>query len=182
MVPSNKEEVIKQAYDKARIYTPQYRSCSSGTALAIMEAFNIADDSVFKAASGLHGGIGGMGDVCGSLLGASLILGLVCGSGPEESVNPKEEEPDKPGVKDIPTQLVGQLFKWFRKEFGSVKCRIVRSRFERELNQDIHIRSLTVEAKQAALFARCDELTAKTAARAVEILWDIIKTRKKKLK
>jgi C_GCAxxG_C_C family probable redox protein len=172
MVPSDKEEVIKQAYDKARIYTPKYHSCSIGTALALMETFDIVDNSVFRAASGLHGGIGGMGDVCGSLLGGGLMLGLVCGSGPEE--------PDKPGAKDVPTQLVGQLYKWFRKEFGSVKCRIVRARLERELNQDIRIRGLTVEAKQAALFAKCDELTAKTAARAAEILWEIIETEKKR--
>jgi C_GCAxxG_C_C family probable redox protein len=181
MVPSNKEEAVKRAYDKAHIYTPQYRSCSNGTALALMETLNITDSSVFKAASGLHGGIGGMGDVCGSLLGASLILGLMCGSGPEESCKLKAEETDKPGAMDVPTQLVGQLYKWFRKEFGSVKCRIVRARFERGLNQDINAKGLTPEEKQAALFARCDELTAKTAARATEILWDIIETEKKKL-
>jgi len=181
MVPPNKEEAVKQAYDKARIYTPQYRSCSNGTAFAIMETFNIMDNNVFKAASGLHGGIGGMGDVCGSLLGASLLLGLVCGSGPKEPVKPKAEETDKPGAMDVPTQLVGQLYKWLRKEFGSVKCRIIRARFERELNQDIHSKGLTDEEKQTALFARCDELTAKTAARTVEILWDIIKTEKEKL-
>jgi C_GCAxxG_C_C family probable redox protein len=181
MVPSDKENKIKRAYDKARIYTPQYRSCSNGTALALMEAFNIADNSVFKAASGLHGGIGGMGDVCGSLLGAGLILGLVCGAGPKERAKLKAEKPDKPGAKDVPTELVGQLYKWFRKEFGSVKCRTVRARFEKELNQDLRTKDLTVEAKQAALFARCDELAARTAARAAEILWDIINMEKKKL-
>ena len=156
MVPLIKEEAIKQAYEKARTYTPQYRSCSNGTALALMETFNITDSNVFKAASGLHGGIGGMGDVCGSLLGASLILGLVCGAAPKDPTKPKAEEPNKPGAKDVPTQLVAQLYKWFRKEFGSVKCRIVRARVERELNQDIRIRGLTDEEKQAALFARCD--------------------------
>jgi C_GCAxxG_C_C family probable redox protein len=182
MVHSNKEKVIKKAYDKARSYTPQYRSCSNGTALALMETFNLADNSVFKAASGLHGGIGGMGDVCGSLLGASLILGLVCGVGPKERAKLKANKPDKPGAKDVPTELVGQLYKWFRKEFGSVKCRIVRAKFERALNQDIRIRDMTDEAKQAALFGKCDELAAKTTARTAEILWGIIKTEEKKLK
>ncbi|MGD0919242.1 MAG: C-GCAxxG-C-C family protein [Thermodesulfobacteriota bacterium] len=182
MLPSNKEEVIKRAYNKARIYTPKYHSCSNGTALALMETFNITDSSVFKAASGLHGGIGGMGDVCGSLLGASLILGLVCGAAPKEPTKRETEEPEKPGAKDVLTQLVAQLYKWFRKEFGSVKCRIVRSRFERELNQDIHNRGLTDDEKQTVLFARCDELTAKTAARAAEILWEIIETEKKRAK
>jgi C_GCAxxG_C_C family probable redox protein len=181
MIPSNKEEVIKRAYDKARIYTPKYHSCSNGTALALMKTFNIMDNNVFKAASGLHGGIGGMGDVCGSLLGASLILGLVCGAASKEPTKPKAEGPNKPGAKDVPTQLVGQLYKWFKKEFGSVKCRFVRARFERELNQDIHIKGLTDEEKQVALFARCDELTAKTAAITAEILWNIIKTEKEKL-
>ena len=80
MATASKEEVIRKAYDNALVYTPQCRSCSRGTVLALMDAFDIKDQSVFKAATGLHGGIGGVGDVCGSLLGASLVLGLVCGS------------------------------------------------------------------------------------------------------
>jgi hypothetical protein len=104
----------------------------------------------------------------------------VCGAGPKEPAKLKKEEPEKPEAKDIPTQLVAQLYKWFRKEFGSVKCRIIRARFERELNQDIHSRGLTDDEKQTALFAKCDELAAKTAARTAEILWDIINIEKKK--
>ena len=122
------------------------------------------DDNVFKAASGLHGGIGGMRDVCGSLLGASMMLGLKHGGGPEETDN-LEKNNDS-------TQLVSQLYKWFKKEFGSVKCRIICARFEREINNETDAPGQAESDKQARLHAKCDELAAKTAARTAEMLWD----------
>ena len=135
MATASKEEVIRKAYDNALVYTPQCRSCSRGTVLALMDAFDIKDQSVFKAATGLHGGIGGVGDVCGSLLGASLVLGLVCGSPLEEILNAGPQMAGMLMEEDVPTQLVSQLYRWLRKEFRSVRCRIIRARFEKEMNR-----------------------------------------------
>ena len=77
--------------------------------------------------------------------------------------------------EDVPTQLVSQLYRWLRKEFRSVRCRIIRARFEKEMNEDQSTRGLPEPEKVARLFARCDELTAKTAARTAEILWNATK-------
>jgi C_GCAxxG_C_C family probable redox protein len=177
MASASKEEAARRAYDKALLYTPQCRSCSRGTVLALMDTFDMRDESVFKAATGLHGGIGGMGDVCGSLLGASLILGLACGSALEDVGKANPEESGTPGAPDVPTQLVGQLYKWSRKEFGSVKCRIVRARFEKEMNEDLSARDLPEPERLARLFARCDDLTGRTAARTAEMLWEAMERR-----
>ena len=122
------------------------------------------DDSVFKAASGLHGGIGGMKDVCGALLGASLMLGLMYGRSPEEAADPEK--------KDDAKQMVSQLYKWFKKEFGSVKCRIIRTKFEREVNNDTDIRGLAEKERLAKQHAKCADLAGRTAARTAEMLWD----------
>ena len=128
------------------------------------------DDSVFKAASGLHGGIGGMGDVCGSLLGSSLMLGLICGCSLEEIGKPEE--------KDDATQLVSQLYKWFKKEFSSVKCRIIRAKFQREIDKETNVQQLTKQDKMDRQHAKCDELNGKTAAWTAATLWDVLERRK----
>ena len=132
--------------------------------LALQDVFDKRDDNVFKAASGLHGGIGGTHDVCGSLLGASMMLGLMCGGGPEETDN-LEKNNDS-------TRLVSQLYKWFKKEFGSVKCRIICARFEREINNETDAPGQGEPSMEAKLHAKCDVLAAKTSARTAEMLWD----------
>ena len=144
----------------------------------MQDTFNIRDESVFKAASGLHGGIGGKGDVCGALTGASLMLGLMFGSGVEESGKPRQ--PPTPGEWDVPTRMVGELYKWFKKEFGSVKCHVIRARHEKEVNAEPDASGLTEMEKMGRSFAKCNDLCGRTAARATEIILDRIQPRKKR--
>ena len=138
----------------------------------MQESFGIRDESVFKAASGLHGGIGGKGDVCGSLMGASLMLGMMCGSSIEESGKPKEHF--NPAEIDLPTRLVGELYEWFDKEFGTVKCRKILSQHKKEVAADPNAKGLTKEERMGRIHAKCGELCGKTAARTAEILWDAL--------
>ena len=123
------------------------------------------DENVFKAATGLHGGIGGTNDVCGSLLGAAMMIGAVLGRGTADSKSPTEKEA---------TQEVKDLYKWFKKEFGSVKCRTIAGRYRKEVNEDSASRGLSDQEKQGKVFARCDDLCGRTAAHVAEMLWDIV--------
>ena len=113
-----------------------------------------------------------MRDVCGSLLGASMMLGLMYGCGTGETDNPKK--------KEVSTQMTSQLYKWFKKEFGSVKCNTVNTKCQKEVNDDINTRGLAEPEKQARVFAKCDNLCGKTAARTAEMLWDAIEAESKK--
>ena len=141
------------------------------------------DDNVFKAATGLHGGIGGRGDVCGSLLGASMMLGVMRGLSPEEAEKHKLPEPK--GKSGLPIEkgsslyLVGELYKWYKNEFGSVKCRLVRGKYEREVVAEAGDRKLTKKERIDRVHTRCDKLTGKTAARAAEMIWDTLEEAKK---
>jgi C_GCAxxG_C_C family probable redox protein len=143
-----------------------------GTNLALQEAFGVQEESVFKAASGLHGGFGAKGDICGSLTGASLMLGLMLGPGVRESAKPKE--PHQPGELDLPTRLVGELYTWFKKEFGSVKCRRLRRKHEQEVDAAPDAGSLTEAERLERLYARCGELGSKNAAKTAGMLWDAL--------
>jgi len=132
----------------------------------------MGDDGVFKAASGLGGGIGQMNDVCGSLLGASLMLSMKYGRSRE-----KIDDYEIAKSSYIP---VAKLYKWFEKEFGSPTCRGVRTRMAGGVFYDTKIPWQADMAKEAGLPAMCAELVAKTAAHTAEMLWDDIESEKKK--
>jgi C_GCAxxG_C_C family probable redox protein len=121
------------------------------------------DDSVFKASSGLVGGIGLMDDTCGALLGACLMLGLKYGRGREEIENLKKLASS--------SEPVAKLYKWFEKEFGSVKCREIRTKMH-GVFYDLRVPWQYDLAMADGHLEKCSDLTAKTAAKVVEMLWE----------
>lgn len=138
----------------------------------MQDVFDMRDDKLFKAVSGLAGGVGLMEDSCGSLLGASMMLGLIYGREREEIDNY-----DKLISSSVP---VGRLYKWFEKEFGSAICHNVRTRFGGGAYYDFEIDWQREIAEEEHIFEKCSELCGKTAARAAEMIWDAIEAEKKK--
>lgn len=70
------------------------------------------DELTFMAATGLGGGVGRMGDICGALSGGVMSLGLKYGRAKEEDQN------SGPKVYALTEKLYGL----FEKEFGSATC------------------------------------------------------------
>jgi C_GCAxxG_C_C family probable redox protein len=130
----------------------------------------IRDESMFKAASGLHGGIGGKEDVCGALLGASMMLGFMVGKSPAE-MN-QSGTAHQPGEPNDATKLVGELYDWFKNEFGSVKCQAIKERYQGEVNAEPDSAGLTDMEKMMRAFKKCDQLAGETAAKAAEMICD----------
>lgn len=118
----------------------------------------------------MAGGIGRMHDACGALLGASLMLGLKHGRGREEIDN----------LDKLTNSLtpVGKLYKWFEKEFGSATCRDIRASFAGGVYYETEIPWQAELAREAGVTDQCCELTAKTAAKTAEMLWDAIEAEK----
>ena len=119
---------------------------------------------MLKAASGLTGGIGGMHDACGSLLGASLMFGVLFGRGHDDLA-----DRDKLGES---VTAVGKLYKWYEKEFGSATCQDIRTAFGGGVYYDTRVPWQAEMAKQAGINEKCNELAQKTAAKAAEMIWD----------
>ena len=113
-----------------------------------------------------------MNDVCGSLLGASLMLSMKYGR--------SREEIDDYEIAKSSYIPVARLYKWFEKEFGSPTCRGVRTRMAGGVFYDTKILWQKEMADEAGLPAMCAELVAKTAAHTAEMLWDDIVAEKKK--
>jgi hypothetical protein len=139
--------------------------------LALQDALDMRDDNLVKAAGGLHGGIAVMHDTCGSLISASLILSLKYGRGREETGNPENQ--------DDSYQVIGKLYKWFEKEFGSVTCREICTRFAGGVFYDQKVPWQVELAREAGMFEKCDDLTGKVAAKTIELLWDAIEAEKR---
>ena len=166
MTPKSKEEAARTAGEKAREYMTKYGSCSQSTLLALQDTFDMRDDSVFKAAGALTGGIGGMQDACGSLLGASLMFGAAFGRGISDYGNK-----DKVGES---MTAAAQLYKWYEKEFGSPTCQDIRTKFGGGVSYDMRVPWQADLAKEAGIHEKCVELAGKTAGKAAEMLWDAL--------
>ena len=140
--------------------------------LAVQDALDMRDDKVFKSASGLSGGVGLMGNVCGAILGAGMMLGTYYGR--------ERDELDNFEKLTNSNQMVGKLYKWFEKEFGSTTCRELRIGFSGGIHYELEIPWQFELAEKDGQFEKCADLIGRTAARTSEIMWDAIEAEKRK--
>ena len=129
------------------------------------------NDEIFKAASGFGGGMGMQGDTCGALVGAGMMLSLKYGRERDDIKNM-----DALRESGVP---VAELYKWFQTEFGSVKCRDIRTKFGGGTFYDLTVPGQFELAEKAGIFKKCSDLVGKAAAKAAEMIWETIENEKK---
>jgi C_GCAxxG_C_C family probable redox protein len=88
-------------------------NCSQAVLTAFAERFALDEGFAMRIASGLGGGVGRMGDVCGTLTGAALVLGLELG--------PKTRE--ESDAKEMTYVATRQLLDRFIERHGSSRCK-----------------------------------------------------------
>jgi C_GCAxxG_C_C family probable redox protein len=137
----------------------------------LQETFGVKNDGIFKAASGFGGGFGMQSDTCGAIVGASMMLSLYCGRERTDI-----ENLDKLRESGVP---VAKLYKWFQTEFGSAKCHDIRTKFGGGAFYDFFIPWEKELSEKAKVLEQCSDLVGKAAAKAAEMLWDIIEAEKK---
>ena len=103
-----------------------------------------------------------MQDVCGALLGSSIVLGMKYGR--------ERQELDNQEIMAEALAPVGKLYKWFEKEFGSVRCRDIRTKFGGGIYYDPNVPWQREMAAEAGVGQGCVDLVGRAAARAAEIL------------
>ncbi len=163
-----KEELLGQVEKRAYELQDKYHGCAQCGLLAIQEVFGLEDKMLFKAASGLSGGIGGMHSVCGALLGGSLALGLKYGRELSDLQKSAEEAIEKEWASFEP---VGKLFKWFEREFGSVICSDIRKSFI-GTDLDGRIPWQKEMAEELGIHKYCLELQGKAVRRVAELMME----------
>jgi len=118
----NVEEVLKKAFDLGFEYEKVYMGCSQCVLAAIQDLFEKKNDEVFRAASGLAGGVGLCGDgCCGAYTGGVMALSQLYGRTRENFL-----DPDRTRKKGF--DLAKKLHDKFIAEYGSVICRDIQQK------------------------------------------------------
>ncbi|MEW8240865.1 MAG: C-GCAxxG-C-C family (seleno)protein [Candidatus Thiodiazotropha sp.] len=114
-------------------------NCSQAVLTAFAERYAIDDGLAMRIAAGLGGGVGRMGDVCGTLTGGALVLGLELGPRTRREADAKEAT----------YAATRRLQERFIQRHGSNRCREL-------LEKDLSIEAEYRQAKEQGLFkTRC---------------------------
>ncbi len=114
----------------------------------------------------MTGGIGGMRDTCGGLLGAAMMLGSVCGR--------DRSDMDKKDRLNDTVFRTGKLYKWYEQKYGSTRCYDIKKFFGNGVYYDTNVPWQAEMAKQAGIPGKCSALVEETAEYAIEELWNIM--------
>ncbi len=87
-------------------------SCSQAVLASYAEQFGLDRDIALKLSCGFGGGMGSMGETCGSVTGAFMVIGLKYG---------KIDKKDKQAKKKT-YELVKEFVRRFESLHGSIKC------------------------------------------------------------
>ena len=112
-------ELAQKAYDLGFKYEVEYRGCGQCLLGAVQDVLEIQNEHVFKAGSGLAGGIGLMGDsACGGFVGGVMFLSSLLG-------REKNNFSDPEGIRFRSFEIAKKLHDKFIEEFGAVNCHAI---------------------------------------------------------
>ncbi len=111
----DKESQIKKIEQLAYNFEKQYGGCPQAVLAAFKKVYDFIGDDLFRAGTGLAGGLGLSGEVCGALLGAAMVISVVCG-------RDYSNLEDKEGNRYVAFKMVRELRQLFLDEYGSIHC------------------------------------------------------------
>ncbi|MEJ2740021.1 MAG: C-GCAxxG-C-C family protein, partial [Dehalococcoidia bacterium] len=115
-------DLTEKAYQLGKLYERDYKGCSQCVVAALQDTFDIRNNDVFKAATGLAAGGGANVDGnCGAYSGAIMVLSMLDGRSREDFADPG-------GAMFKNFSLVTKLHDRFIEEYGSVICRNVQAK------------------------------------------------------
>ena len=116
------ENLAEKAYELGKIYERDYRGCSQCLIAALHDTFNLRNDDVFKAATGLAGGGSRSTDgSCGAYAGGIMILSSLVG-------RERDKFSDSEGIRFQTMDLCQKLHDAFIQEYGTVICRDIQTK------------------------------------------------------
>jgi len=124
-VGNNGQAIIEKAYELGRTYEKKYKGCAQCTVAALQDCAELfpKSEDVFLAASCLDGGATPTQYAnCGTFTGAGMVIGHLCGRTRENFQ----------GRAQLSHKLIRQLHDEFVKAYGSVVCKDVREKANRD--------------------------------------------------
>ena len=144
----------KSRAEEALSLMQEYGSCCTGVLAAYAPELGMEKDLAAGAGRGMAGGIGGLGNVCGAVSGAVLVIGL-------KTTNENNIHDMEAGYKTMET--VREFVAKFEERHSSIKCREL-------IGHDISTREKMAAAMENNAFTNCPKFVES----AVNILDDIL--------
>lgn len=114
------QKLLDRNYEVAFRYERDYHGCAQATVGALQEVLGIENPDIFRAASGLGGGIGlSCISVCGGLSGGIIILSQLYG-------RTREAIDDKEGKRMIAYKLASCLLEKYLEKYGTTVCQEIQ--------------------------------------------------------
>lgn len=117
-IGSKGKDIIEEARRLGHKYEKAHGGCARCTVAALQDAIDFVpkDPHVFRTSCALDGGATPSGAAnCGGFTGSGIIIGYLCGSQPF-------------GGTGLAHKLIRQLYERFKKAYGGVLCKEVRSK------------------------------------------------------
>lgn len=116
------ENAAEKAYELGKNYEKTYRGCSQCVIAALQDVFDIRNDDIFKAGTGLAGGSAMTCDgSCGAYAGAIMMLSAVLG-------RERDNFADHEGIRFRTHEMARKLHAKYIQEYGSVVCRDIQTK------------------------------------------------------
>ena len=166
MDENQREILLKKAYEMGAECSRKYKGCSQCVVAAVQDILDIRDDMLFKAATGLSGGIGlsGIGP-CGGISGGVLVLSQLLG---RERSNIEDPE----NIRFKTYDLVNKLVDAYLDEFGAIACRDVQTK---KFGRSYYLRDPQEKEKfqeAGGNTDKCPDVVGKAAQMTVKIILD----------
>jgi len=161
-------DVIGAAYARGYELESRYGGCAQCVLAALQDVLSppgvvAKNDDLFRAASGLAGGMGSSGaGNCGAFTGAAMVLSALCG-------RTREAFGEKDRTRRA-SDLVFELFGKFEDTYGSCLCKGVQTRM---FGRSFDLRNEEDRARFREMGAhrdKCPEVVGLAAAWAAEII------------
>jgi C_GCAxxG_C_C family probable redox protein len=106
-------ETAATTIDKSLQYFAEGYNCAEAVLLAVAQAAGRNCPCIPRMASGLGGGVGRQGELCGTLNGGALVIGLLHG----------RDHADEAEIKEAVTIKTAEFVRRFAEVNGAVCCR-----------------------------------------------------------
>jgi C_GCAxxG_C_C family probable redox protein len=111
--PINSGGIMSAISERAESYFREDFSCSQSVLAAYAPLYDLSPELAFRLASGFGGGMAGMGEVCGAVTGALMVIGLHAGNTAAQDSAAKEQT----------YSLVTEYVQRFKTLHGELHCR-----------------------------------------------------------
>jgi C_GCAxxG_C_C family probable redox protein len=126
-------------------------NCAQAVLVSHCQEYGLSDELAKKVSGGFGGGMGNIGEVCGAVSGALMLIGLKYAKYQESDTESKAKT----------YKLVKEYTENFKKEFGSINC-------SKLLKFDLSKEDEAIKARNSGVFKEVCPVLVKKAVELVE--------------